>query len=188
MNMLRSILTLVVAGMALVGLGASGPVGIYAVVEKVVFEPNEQTPERVQVWGAFAYSDGSPTATAVASPVRRGYLYFKLPDPGGATGATSAVREWRDLKAVAGTGQVVGFGTWMYIGAFGGLDPSVKRQQPPYILETSPGRGWSTDMRVRAASEAPSAPAGYQSEGVVKIPAEGSRAELVARLRDALKP
>ena len=43
------------AGLALatVPVGASDPVGIYAVVKKVVFEPNETAPERIQIWGAF---------------------------------------------------------------------------------------------------------------------------------------
>ena len=40
-------------------LKASGPLGIYGIVEKVVFEPNEQAPERIQLWGAFAYVDGA---------------------------------------------------------------------------------------------------------------------------------
>ena len=37
---------------------ASGPVGIYAMVDKVVFEPNDTAPERIQIWGAFALVDG----------------------------------------------------------------------------------------------------------------------------------
>ena len=41
-----------------VSLSASGPVGIYGIIDKVVFEPNEQNAERLQVWGVFAYVDG----------------------------------------------------------------------------------------------------------------------------------
>ena len=33
---------------------ASDPTGIYGFVDRVVFEPNDTTPERVQVWGGFA--------------------------------------------------------------------------------------------------------------------------------------
>ena len=40
-------------------LTASGPLGIYGIVEKVVFEPNEAAPERIQVWGAFTYVNGA---------------------------------------------------------------------------------------------------------------------------------
>src|SRR5688572_11369375 len=58
---------------------ASGFVGIYGIIEKVVFEPNEEEPERVQVWGAFAYTDGSGGKSLTVSSVKRGYLYFRLP-------------------------------------------------------------------------------------------------------------
>src|SRR5205085_9851828 len=98
-------------------LAASGPVGIYGIVEKVVFEPNEQSPERIQVWGAFAYVDGGANSGLAVSSVKRGYLYFRLPSSSVASARDmEAVRkEWADLKAVAGTGQTIGFGNWGYI-------------------------------------------------------------------------
>jgi hypothetical protein len=47
---------LVTSGLALLGgvARASDPVGVYALVEKVVLEPNEKAPERIQIWGAFS--------------------------------------------------------------------------------------------------------------------------------------
>ncbi len=39
---------------------ASGPIGVYGIVEKVVFEPNDKNPERVQVFGAFVHVEGIP--------------------------------------------------------------------------------------------------------------------------------
>src|SRR5262245_40679557 len=39
-------------------LRASDPIGIYAFVDKVVFEPNADKPERIQVWGGFALAEG----------------------------------------------------------------------------------------------------------------------------------
>jgi hypothetical protein len=33
---------------------ASDPTGIYAFVDRVVFEPSDTAPERIQVWGGFA--------------------------------------------------------------------------------------------------------------------------------------
>lgn len=81
---------------------ASDPAGIYAIVDKVSFEPNETSPERVQVWGAFTLSEGRGENYETA---RRGYMYFKLgPEP------EVARKEWTDLKSVAGTGQIVAFG------------------------------------------------------------------------------
>src|ERR1041384_8220245 len=38
---------------------ASDPIGIYALVDKVVFEPSAANPERIQVWGAFAIAEGT---------------------------------------------------------------------------------------------------------------------------------
>jgi len=94
---------------ALFGLGigpalASDPVGVYAVVDKVVLEPSEANPERIQVWGAFAIAEGYGYTYKKAE---RGYLYYKLnPDK-----SVACRNEWADLKAVAGTGQIVAFGS-----------------------------------------------------------------------------
>ncbi|MBW8895458.1 MAG: hypothetical protein JF613_04655 [Acidobacteria bacterium] len=52
---------LVVLGACLalsVALRASDMVGIYGIVEKVVLEPSDAAPQRVQVWGAFALAEG----------------------------------------------------------------------------------------------------------------------------------
>src|SRR5437899_4725364 len=54
----KAILVAGVLLFAAADLIASGPVGIYAIIEKVIFEPNEQAPERIQIWGAFAVVDG----------------------------------------------------------------------------------------------------------------------------------
>ena len=95
--------------LALFSLGAtsafaSDPVGIYALVDKVVFEPNETSPERVQVRGAFAIAEGYGYTYKKAE---RGYLYYKL----NADKANACRNEWSDLKSVAGTGQIVAFGS-----------------------------------------------------------------------------
>jgi hypothetical protein len=164
-------------------LTASGPLGIYGIVEKVVFEPNEAAPERIQVWGAFAYVDGVAGQGLTVTAAKRGYLYFRL-DPS----QTDIIKkEWADLKAVAGTGQAIGFGQWGYIGGFSSLQPDVRSNMPPYILEHNP-QNQQTDLRVRAAAEAPTNPALYQTNaGIVKLSETGSHADIVQRLRDALK-
>jgi hypothetical protein len=102
-------LKLVTLLVALFGVGtgralASDPVGIYALVDKVVFEPNETNPERIQVWGAFAIAEGYGHTYKNAE---RGYLYYKV----NSEKATTCRNEWTDLKAVAGTGQIVAFGS-----------------------------------------------------------------------------
>jgi hypothetical protein len=134
---------------------ASGPIGIYGIVEKVVFEPNEHAPERIQVWGAFAYLDSGPNG-AVSAP-KRGYLYFGL--PANRPLADIVKKEWADLKAVAGTGQAVGF-----------------------------GNGFSTTgLRVRPSSEAPTVPSNYSlNTGIVKLSETGTNAAIVKSLKDTL--
>jgi len=171
-----------------IDLLGSGPVGIYGIIEKIVFEPNEAVPERLQVWGAFAFVDGGPARDGAVSPVKRGYLYFKL--PGDAAKQSTVKIEWADLKSVAGTGQAIGFGNWGYIGSFSGLESRTPSSSgPPYFLELYPGGGQQTDVRVRPASEAPATPAVYQTNaGIVKLPEQGSHAQLVKQLKDALKP
>lgn len=192
MNPRRLILAFVVVLAGAVHLGASGPLGIYGIVEKVVFEPNEQAPERIQVWGAFAYVDGVGAQSLTVSAAKRGYLYFRLggASEGGTDQSMKLVRnEWADLRSVAGTAQAVGFGRWGYIGRFGGLQPDAASRTPPYILEpTGPTSARNTDLRVRPATETPAAPALYQTDsGVVKLSESGSHAAIVKQLKAALR-
>lgn len=87
-----------------VTLRASDFVGVYAVIERVVLEPGDAAPERIQIWGAFALSDGkrgSGYGTA-----QRGYLYYSCP----AGQQAVCRREWADLQSVAGKDTGVGFG------------------------------------------------------------------------------
>lgn len=83
---------------------ASDPVGIYALIERVVVEPSIGAPERIQVWGVFALAQ--PRTADGYSPPSRGYMYFTL-----VKGKEDVCRkEWADLKKVAGTRQCVAFG------------------------------------------------------------------------------
>jgi hypothetical protein len=168
---------------------ASGPVGLYGIIDKVVFEPNESAPERLQVWGVFAYADIQQDGSGLGiSPAKRGYLYFKARSatPGFTTDKqVEAIKsEWMDLKSVAGTGQAVGFGQWGYIAGFSGLEPDVAPRAPSVILESTPRGGTTTDLRVRPATEPPASPATYQTNaGVIKLDATGRHAAIVKALK-----
>ena len=83
---------------------ASDRTGCYAIVDKVVLEPSEQNPERIQIWGTFAMP--APNDVNLYEAPQQGYLYFSLP----ASNPQLARREWADLRRIAGKGQVVGFG------------------------------------------------------------------------------
>jgi hypothetical protein len=67
-----------------------------------VLEPSESAPERIQIWGAFAFAVGYDYAY---EKPKRGFLYYTLnPDK-----KDTCLKEWADLKSVAGKKQVVGF-------------------------------------------------------------------------------
>ncbi|MCI0665658.1 MAG: hypothetical protein L0220_31765 [Acidobacteria bacterium] len=83
---------------------ASDRTGIYARVDKVVLEPDTTTPERIQIWGAFALARTDDRNSYDSA--QRGYLYFSCK-----SGKEDVCRkEWADLKAIAGTDKVIGFG------------------------------------------------------------------------------
>lgn len=82
---------------------ASDPAGVYARVDRVGMEPNEQTPERIKIWGAFAVASGR--GDSYQAP-ECGYLYFQI-----VAGQERQCRaEWADFERVAGKGQCVAFG------------------------------------------------------------------------------
>jgi hypothetical protein len=101
---LTALVALGACALTAVTLRASDFVGVYAVVDKVVLEPAESAPQRIQIWGAFALSDGKSGSNY--GPAQRGYLYYECP------AGQDAVcrREWTDLKNVAGKDTGVGFG------------------------------------------------------------------------------
>jgi hypothetical protein len=90
-----------VAALGVAQTGPTDPVGIYAVLDRVVVEPSDAAPQRIQVWGAFAIADPKGGYT----PVATGYLYYSCP-----AGREKACRaEWEDLKWIAGTGKAIGY-------------------------------------------------------------------------------
>lgn len=141
---------------------ASGQSGVYAVIEKVVFEPATGTPQRVQLWGAFALMERTPdsfTGYAYSKPTR-GYMYFGIPKD--SADADDARREWRDLASVAGKRQAVAFGYW-----------------DSYRHDSTP--------TVRAADVTPINPDAYLMDvGLTKLPA-GSPGGIVDQLLQLVK-
>ena len=146
------------AGLLTVAWSASGQAGIIGVIERVVFEPSAEAPERVQVWGAFTIAEYVPSQgfTRFLGPGSRGYLYFTL--PADRTRVENARREWADLKAVAGTKQAVSFVYW-------------DRFRDNKLVS------------VRDAATRPAVPDIYTSDlGVTKLGATGPYEALVAQL------
>ena len=91
-----------VAAAAAVTLHASDRTGVYALVDKVVFEPSADKPERVQIWGAFAIA--KVRDQDLYDPAKRGYLYFAVSES-----AALTRNEWNDLKALVGSKRIAAF-------------------------------------------------------------------------------
>src|SRR5688572_26933929 len=94
---------------AMLGIGsstaiASDPVGVYSFVDKVVLEPSDGQPERIQIWGGFAVAEGYGYTYA---PAKRGYMYFTV-KPGE---EETCRKEWSDLKGLAGSDEFIAFGS-----------------------------------------------------------------------------
>jgi len=170
-------------------LTASGPAGVYALVEKIVLEPSEQNAQRIQIWGAFSFIDGGILCSTAASVPERGYLYFSFPDFVNEAKSKIIKAEWSDLKAIAGTGQAVAFGDWAYYVRFSSNGGSELYVIAPTDIERfRVDRSYlGTPLRVLSASSTNSVPVPYVSNtGIVKLPAEGSHAEIVKRLKQIL--
>jgi hypothetical protein len=125
-------------------LYASDPVGIFALIEKVVLEPNDAAPERAQIWGAFAVADGK-RGNQYESP-KTGYFYYKLP----AEKAAIALKEWSDLKASAGKREVIGFGA-----RYGELGKLRKVDEKPANPDSYPVGFGLTKMKDRTSNYPP---------------------------------
>ena len=180
-------LAAVVAGGELSGTRASGPLGIFGVIERIQFYPDEAHAERVQMFGVFVYHacptegifemNGIPRG-ALTDP-RRGYMYFALPQRAISDEALvrtheQARREWQYVKSVTGTGQAVGFGS----GLCGFTGRGGSRELVP--------DGRHLGIRVRMDSEPLSAPAEYPINiGVVPLSPGGTNADIVRQLEAA---
>jgi hypothetical protein len=86
-----------------ISLAKNGNIGIYGIVDKVVFEPDESAPERVQIWGLFVVP--VPISSGLYKAPQRGVLCFRLPTDR----KEIAKKEWTELRRLAGSGQILGF-------------------------------------------------------------------------------
>lgn len=180
--------------LALAGVSAaygSGPLRVYALIERVVFEGPEDAPEAIRVYGAFAFVEERIASNT--APLT-GYLYFRLP-PERAPNDYRILpdtreltrNEWRDLEQVAGTGEAVAFGSYNYTGPFAPLGNATSWQQAGVQLYATGAGGMADNLTVRPESSPPADPAYYAPGiGVVRL-GEGNHGTIVETLRNALK-
>lgn len=163
-------------------------VQIYGIVERVVLEPNEKAPERIKIWGAFAllYANQEPVRVSDGPYApHRGYLYFKLPPvPRGDTkklAHETARKEWADLKAIAGTGQAITFGSWTsnYLGL-----ARNSRSENGFVG----GPSQEDALRVYDEKERSGSAIPYTMDtGIARIPDQGKYAVLITQLKNKLQ-
>jgi hypothetical protein len=81
-------------------------IGIYGVIDRVTFEPDGTSPNLVRISGVFVVP--VPMSSGHYGTPQPGYLYFRI-RPGM---ERTTRKDWNELKSMAGTGQVVGFGQY----------------------------------------------------------------------------
>lgn len=114
---------------------ASDRVAVYAKVDRVVLDPAASgEPDTIQVWGVFSIAQANNPNDY--RPAVSGYLCYRLP-----ANRDVARREWADLKQIAGSNQLVAFGS-----------------------------RWDGTPRLRAAGERPANPDEYSlNTGLIKM-------------------
>ncbi|MBI4600665.1 MAG: hypothetical protein HY721_01770 [Planctomycetes bacterium] len=121
------------SGAAIPVLG-SDPIGVYAIVDRVVLEPESGLAERAQIWGAFSIARGRFGVGDLYDPPVRGYFYYSLPE-----GQEELTRiEWADLESVAGTGKCVAFGS-RYEPPVGRVRPGCEEPAKPDVYPLTQG-------------------------------------------------
>jgi hypothetical protein len=114
---------------ATVALAKRGSIGIYAIVDTVELQPNDEAPERILMRGVFVVP--VPLSSGKYLPPQRGYLYFALPREA----ESVAVQEWRQLKDHIGTGRGFGFAPYWEKSSYPGSFESLRVQ----VLSTADG-------------------------------------------------
>jgi hypothetical protein len=86
----------------------NGSIGVYALIDRVTFEPNGTSPDTVRISGVFVVP--KPMSSGEYLAPQRGYISLRMPP--GQYLALAIRNDWKALGAAAGSGQVVGFGQY----------------------------------------------------------------------------
>ena len=103
----------------------SDRVAVYAKVDKVILEPSAGEPATIQVSGCVLGRAGRQSRTTTS---RRpaAICYYRLPS----RVDLGPTREWADLQSVAGTGEIVAFGSRWGRRAARATDSPTSRRTP----------------------------------------------------------
>jgi hypothetical protein len=110
-------------------------IGIYGIVDQASFEPDDVAPHSIRISGVFVVP--VPISSGDYRPPQRGYLRLQI-----RPGEEQACRkDWNELKRIAGTGQVVGFGQYWV------PNPNDPSGNPHRSLEVTVHRGSKNTSR-----------------------------------------
>ena len=99
----------------------SDPVGLYAIIDRVVLLPDAQAPIEAEIHGAFCIARGA--GDYYTAPAR-GYVLFRAGSKPG-----EEVQQWRELQGLAGTRKVVGLSSRYEQGVLRVAQPGEARPQ-----------------------------------------------------------
>jgi hypothetical protein len=128
--------------------------GVYGMIDSVVFEPASGSPDRVQLWGAFALANVVGVKNGEIDyiqigffhPPKRGYMYYTV----NRRDEVATRTDWASLKAAAGTRKLMAWGAHV---------PPPDHSTPKPGLDTAYARVVNSyNGRVRSVGEAITAP------------------------------
>ena len=100
-------------------------IGIYALIDRVTLAPDGDAPNTIRISGWFAVPPAMSSGSYQAP--RHGTLYFRL--PASVEQADAARKDWLELKKLAGSGRVIGFGQYWV------ANPNDREGNPHHSLE-----------------------------------------------------
>ena len=122
----------------------SDPIGVYALVERVVMEPDTISPQRIQIWGAFlTHRVVTPGIDVYAAA--KGYLYYELNE----RNPRATFTEWFDIRRIAGRTEIIGFGGRFHDNGRVRLEREEAAAPDRYPIASGLYRMRSDDPRVR---------------------------------------
>jgi hypothetical protein len=126
MNKAATLTALMVALALSTEVKAGGPPPVCMVVDKVVLEPDEKVPTRIQIWGTFIFCKNNASYDRPVS----GYLYYTA-DKGK---EDASRREWAKLQKLAADKHIVAWGSCGWPKLDGDFHKATEKPKSPAVF------------------------------------------------------